>query len=376
MDLEYIRNFCIIAHIDHGKSTLADRMLEYTGTISPRDMKEQLLDDMDLERERGITIKAKAVRLQYGYEDGNAYELNLIDTPGHVDFTYEVSRSLSACEGAVLVVDASQGIQAQTLANVYMALDQDLELIPVLNKIDLPNADPERIIEEMCDALGFSASEVLQVSAKEGLGTKGVLDAIVERVPPPRRNGSGQLRALIFDSKYDSYKGVIAYVRVFDGEVSSGEELKLMSNGVEFEGQELTVFTPWPKAVLGLSNGEVGGIATGLKEVRKCRVGDTLTSAATPASEALPGYRPLKPMVFAGLYPVDTREYTSLRDALDKLTLNDASLTYEPEESLALGPGLPVWLPGSVAHGHSAGTAGTGVRARPDYYVAERGVQG
>ena len=340
MDLEYIRNFCIIAHIDHGKSTLADRMLEYTGTISPRDMKEQLLDDMDLERERGITIKAKAVRLQYDYEDGNAYELNLIDTPGHVDFTYEVSRSLSACEGAVLVVDASQGIQAQTLANVYMAFDQDLELIPVLNKIDLPNAEPERIIEEMCDALGFSASEVLQVSAKEGLGTKGVLDAIVERVPPPRRNGTGRLRALIFDSKYDSYKGVIAYVRVFDGEVSSGEELKLMSNGVEFEGQELTVFTPWPKAVLGLSSGEVGGIATGLKEVRSCRVGDTLTSAGSPATEALPGYRPLKPMVFAGLYPVDTREYTSLRDALDKLTLNDASLSYEPEESLALGPGF------------------------------------
>ena len=340
MDPEYIRNFCIIAHIDHGKSTLADRLLEYTGTISPREMKEQLLDDMDLERERGITIKAKAVRLHYQYEDGVAYELNLIDTPGHVDFTYEVSRSLSACEGAVLVVDASQGIQAQTLANVYMALEQDLELIPVVNKIDLPNAEPDRIIGEICDALGFRPSEVLQVSAKEGLGTKEVLDAIVERVPPPNRDGSGPLRALIFDSKYDSYKGVIAYVRVFDGEVSSGEDLRLMSNGAEFEGQEVTVFTPWPKAVRRLSSGEVGGIATGLKEVSRCRVGDTMTSAGVPASEPLPGYRPLKPMVFAGLYPVDTREYTSLRDALDKLTLNDASLVYEPEESAALGPGF------------------------------------
>ena len=340
MDPEYIRNFCIIAHIDHGKSTLADRLLEYTGTISEREMKEQLLDDMDLERERGITIKAKAVRLQYGYEDGETYELNLIDTPGHVDFTYEVSRSLSACEGAVLVVDASQGIQAQTLANVYMALDQDLELIPVVNKIDLPNAEPERVIGEMCDALGFRASEVLRVSAKEGLGTEGVLDAIVERVPPPSRDGSGPLRALIFDSKYDSYKGVIAYVRVFDGEVTSGENLKLMSNGVRFEGQEVTVFTPWPKAVDRLGSGEVGGIATGLKEVSRCRVGDTLTSARESALEPLPGYRPLKPMVFSGLYPVDTREYTSLRDALDKLTLNDASLVYEPEESAALGPGF------------------------------------
>ncbi len=340
MDSEHIRNFCIIAHIDHGKSTLADRLLEYTGTITSREMREQLLDDMDLERERGITIKAKAVRLYYQRDGGDRYELNLIDTPGHVDFTYEVSRSLSACEGALLVIDATQGIQAQTLANVYLALDQDLTLIPVVNKIDLPGADPERVVAEIGDALGYSPDEVVLTSAKEGIGTREVLEAIVDRVPPPQSDGSGRLRALIFDSKYDSFKGVIAYVRVFEGSLNKGQPLRLMSNGASFESLEVTVFNPRPQPVSSLEAGEVGGVATGLKDVALCRVGDTLTGVASPAAEALTGYRVLKPMVFAGLYPVDGRYYPFLRDALEKLTLNDASLLYEPEESVALGPGF------------------------------------
>ena len=326
MDPKFIRNFCIIAHIDHGKSTLADRLLEYTGAIAPREMREQLLDDMDLERERGITIKAKAVRLNYRSEGGQSYELNLIDTPGHVDFSYEVSRSLSACEGAVLVVDASQGIQAQTLANVYMALDQDLYLVPVVNKIDLPNADPDRVIDEIEEALGYSRDEVILASAKNGLGTKEIVDAIVERIPPPHTDGVAPLRALIFDSKYDPYKGVVAHVRLFDGRISKGEALRVMSNGVGFEGLEVSVFNPRVEEVDSLEQGEVGGVATGLKDVARCRVGDTITSDITPAREPLPGYRPMKPMVFAGLYPVDSHDYPMLRDALDKLTLNDASL--------------------------------------------------
>ncbi len=340
MDPKYIRNFCIIAHIDHGKSTLADRLLEYTGAIAPREMREQLLDDMDLERERGITIKAKAVRLNYRSNGGQSYELNLIDTPGHVDFSYEVSRSLSACEGAILVVDASQGIQAQTLANVYMALDQDLYLVPVVNKIDLPNADPDRVIDEIGEALGYSRDEVILASAKDGLGTEEILDAIVERIPPPETDGVAPLRALIFDSKYDPYKGVVAHVRLFDGRISKGEALRVMSNGVRFEGLEVSVFSPRTEEVDALGQGEVGGVATGLKDVARCRVGDTITSDDTPALEPLPGYRPMKPMVFAGLYPVDTHDYPMLREALDKLTLNDASLVYEPEESGALGPGF------------------------------------
>ena len=342
MDYKYIRNFCIIAHIDHGKSTLADRLLEYTGAITPREMKDQVLDDMDLERERGITIKAKAVRLNYHRPggDGGVYELNLIDTPGHVDFTYEVSRSLSACEGALLVVDASQGIQAQTLANVYMALDQDLVLIPIVNKIDLPSAEPERVVKEIEEALGYPSSEIILTSAKEGIGTQGVLEAIVERVPSPHGSGAKPLRALIFDSKYDSFKGVIAYVRVIDGSLRKGQPLRLMSNGVAFEALEMTVSGPRPKAVPGLGVGEVGGVATGLKDVARCRVGDTLTSDTAPASVPLPGHRPLKPMVFAGLYTVDGKDYPFLRDALDKLTLNDASLSYQPEESVALGAGF------------------------------------
>ncbi|MBI2846525.1 MAG: elongation factor 4 [Chloroflexi bacterium] len=339
MEQKYIRNFCIIAHIDHGKSTLADRLLEYTGTIPGRVMADQFLDQMDLERERGITIKAQAVKMLYKAQIGE-HELNLIDTPGHVDFTYEVSRSLAACEGAILVVDASQGIQAQTLANVYLALEHNLAIIPVINKIDLPNAESERVAREIEDTLGFPRSEMIFASAKEGIGTREILDAVIQRVPPPSGEPDKPLRALIFDSKYDSYKGVIAYIRVFDGAISLNQRLRLMSTGKSMETLEIGVFKPWLTPVDSLSAGEVGYIATGLKNVRDCQVGDTITWDERPAQKALPGYRPLKPMVFAGLYPVEGREYPLLRDALDKLKLNDASLTYEPESSLALGSGF------------------------------------
>jgi GTP-binding protein LepA len=340
MDQARIRNFCIIAHIDHGKSTLADRMLEITGTIPLREMAEQVLDQMDLERERGITIKATAVRMAYRAADGEEYELNLIDTPGHVDFTYEVSRSLNAAEGAILVVDASQGIQAQTLANVYMALEHDLTIIPVVNKIDLPSAEPARVAREMSSTLGFAEKDVLFVSAKDGTGVRELLEAVVARVPPPRGLPEAPLRALIFDSKYDSYKGVIAYLRVVDGELSPRQSLRLMSTQKSLEPLEVGVFRPAFAPTDGLSTGEVGYVATGLKTVRDARVGDTLTSDATPAGEPLPGYRPAKPMVFAGLYPANAEEFALLRDALEKLRLNDAALHYEPESSVALGPGF------------------------------------
>jgi len=340
VDQRRIRNFCIIAHIDHGKSTLADRFLELTHTISQREMREQFLDQMELERERGITIKAQAVRLSYRASDGEEYQLNLIDTPGHVDFTYEVSRSLAACEGAVLVVDAAQGIQAQTLANLYIALEHNLVLIPVVNKIDLPNAEPETVAKELEDVLGFLPSEVIFASAKEGVGAKDILEAIVRSIPAPKGKAQGPLRALIFDSKYDPYKGVIAYVRVVDGAVSKGEQLKLMSSGKPFEAPEVGVFKPWLTPVETLSAGEVGYIATGLKGVADCRVGDTITSGDNAAEEPLPGYRPAKPMVFAGLYPLQAEHYFLLRDALEKLSLNDAALTYEPETSAALGFGF------------------------------------
>ena len=339
MDPSRIRNFCIIAHIDHGKSTLADRMLEITGAISPREMQDQLLDTMDLERERGITIKAQAVRMGLRY-DGEEYELNLIDTPGHVDFSYEVSRSLAACEGALLVVDASQGIQAQTLANVYLALEHDLAIIPVVNKIDLPASEPERVIEELGAAFGFTPDETLRVSAKEGSGVRELLEAVVDRVPPPEARPDRPLRALVFDSKYDSYKGVIAYVRIVDGEVKGADRVRMMATGAETDLLEVGVFTPAMVKAPNLGPGEVGYLATGLKSVGECRVGDTVTLARNGAAEPLPGYGEQKPMVFAGLYPSEGSEYHELREALERLQMNDAALVYEPENSAALGPGF------------------------------------
>jgi GTP-binding protein LepA len=340
VDQSHIRNFCIIAHIDHGKSTLADRLLEATGTISEREMSDQVLDTMDLERERGITIKAAAVRMAHTAADGGAYELNLIDTPGHVDFTYEVSRALAACEGALLVVDASQGIEAQTLANVYMALDLDLQIVPVVNKIDLASAEPERVALEVCEVIGFKEDEVLFVSAKEGTGIDELLAAIVERVPPPAGDPDAPLRALIFDSKYDSYKGVIAYVRVVDGRVSGQNRLRLLATKRTIEPLETGAFRPAFSPTDGLGTGEVGYIATGLKTVRDSRVGDTVTDEAEPTSAPLPGYKPAKSMVFAGLYPSNSEQYEELRDAMEKLQLNDAALHYAPETSVALGPGF------------------------------------
>ncbi|HAC20172.1 MAG TPA: elongation factor 4 [Dehalococcoidia bacterium] len=335
-----IRNFCIIAHIDHGKSTLADRLLQATNTVDARDMVEQVLDSMDLERERGITIKAQAVRMSYTAADGQVYQLNLIDTPGHVDFSYEVSRSLAACEGALLIVDATQGIQAQTLANVYLAMGHDLEIIPVVNKIDLDIAEPERVSLEVQQAFGFNADEVHMVSAKSGQGIDELLQSIVDRVPSPKGESDSPLRALIFDSKYDPYKGVVAYVRVLDGEVSSRGKIRVMSADKESEILEVGYFQPGPTKSTSLKRGEVGYVATGLKSVGDAPVGDTLTMAARPASEPLTGYETLKPMVFAGLYPADGEEYLALREALEKLQLNDAALTFTPESSLALGTGF------------------------------------
>jgi GTP-binding protein LepA len=339
-DLAHIRNFCIIAHIDHGKSTLADRLLERTGTLTAREMVSQVLDTMDLEREKGVTIKASAVRMAYTAHDGQVYELNLIDTPGHVDFHYEVSRALNACEGALLVVDASQGIEAQTLANLYAALEQDLTIVPVINKIDLASAHSEQVAQELEDLFGFGVDDILLVSAKEGTNVDRVLEAIVERVPPPQGDVDGPLRALIFDSHYDSYKGVVAYVRVMDGEMDSQAPLRLLSNGVRVEPIEVGIFGPGLKPVPRLTAGEVGYVATGLKMVRDCAVGDTLTQQDRPASHPLPGYRPAKPMVFAGFYPSEGEDYGLLRDALEKLQLNDAALSYELESSQALGFGF------------------------------------
>jgi GTP-binding protein LepA len=340
MSQSAIRNFCIIAHIDHGKSTLADRLLELTGTISEREMQDQVLDTMDLEREKGVTIKASAVRMTYTVADGKAYQLNLIDTPGHVDFSYEVSRALIACEGAILVVDAAQGIEAQTLANLYLAIEADLEIVPVLNKIDLPSARPDELAQEIRDLLGGDLDEVICVSAKDGTNVASVLEAVVQLVPPPAGDSDRPTRALIFDSHYDSYKGVIAYVRVMDGELDQSEQLELMASGAAVDPIEVGIFSPEMRPVGRLSAGEVGYVATGLKTVRECRVGDTLTSRRTPAQEPLPGYQAAKPMVFAGLYPTEGEEYGALKDALEKLRLNDASLTYVPETSEALNFGF------------------------------------
>jgi GTP-binding protein LepA len=337
---EHIRNFCIIAHIDHGKSTLADRMLQLTGTISDRDMTEQVLDAMDLEREKGVTIKASAVQMMYQARDGQTYELNLIDTPGHVDFGYEVSRALNACEGALLVVDASQGIEAQTLANLYLALEADLEIIPIINKIDLPSARPDEVADEIGSLLGTPPEEIIRISAKAGLNVEEILEAVVKYVPPPVGDTSLPLRALIFDSHYDSYKGVVAYVRVIEGSVQASDTLIAMASQADFKPVEIGVFTPNMRPTGSLSAGEVGYIASGLKTVRECRVGDTITHAARPAQEPLPGYVKVKPMVFAGIYPVEGEEYEDLRDALEKLQLNDASLIYQPEVSQALNFGF------------------------------------
>src|SRR5687768_7450529 len=339
-DIAKVRNFSIIAHIDHGKSTLADRLLEHTNTVSQREMKAQLLDSMDLEREKGITIKARAVRMSYTARDGETYQLNLIDTPGHVDFSYEVSRSLAACEGALLVVDAAQGIEAQTMANVYLALEQDLAIVAVVNKIDLPSADPHKVATEVRQLIGLLDDEIVHASAKTGFGVDEILEAVVRHMPPPRGNPTSPARALIFDSHYDPYKGVIAYVKIVDGRIASDDRIRLMANGKEAELLEVGYFDPELHPVSTLGTGEVGYIATGLKIVQDVQVGDTVTLASSPAQEQLPGYRPVKPMVFAGLYPVESEEYPMLRDALERLRLNDGSLTWEPESSDALGFGF------------------------------------
>ncbi|GBC94524.1 Elongation factor 4 [bacterium HR16] len=337
---DHIRNFCIIAHIDHGKSTLADRILEFTGAIDPRQMQEQVLDQMDLERERGITIKMTAVRLTYRARNGQEYELNLIDTPGHVDFTYEVSRSLAACEGALLVVDASQGVEAQTIANVNLAMNNNLEIIPVINKIDLPAADPERVKEEIENILMLDPSEAILASAKEGIGTEEILEAVVHKIPPPRGNPDAPLRALIFDSHFDPYLGVVVYIRVVDGVVRPGMRIRFMSTGREFEVTSVGFFTPRLQEGDELRTGEVGYLTAGIKTVGDTRVGDTITDAERPATQPLPGYKPVKPMVYCGLYPVEGEEFSDLRDALMKLQLNDAALVFEPETSAALGFGF------------------------------------
>ena len=338
-DPAIIRNFCIIAHIDHGKSTLADRMLQATGVVAPRDMKAQYLDRMDIERERGITIKSQAVRMPWDV-DGTSYALNMIDTPGHVDFTYEVSRSLAACEGALLLVDAAQGIEAQTLANLYLAMENDLTIIPVLNKIDLPAAQPDKYAEELANLIGCEPDEVLRVSGKTGEGVEALLDRIVEAIPAPQGDASAPARAMIFDSVYDSYRGVVTYVRVVDGSLQPRQKIKMMSTSAEHDLLEIGVISPEPVPSKGLGVGEVGYLITGVKDVRQSRVGDTVTSAAKPAQESLGGYEDPKPMVFSGLFPIDGSDYPALRDALDKLKLNDAALIYEPETSAALGFGF------------------------------------
>ncbi|HMS09747.1 MAG TPA: translation elongation factor 4, partial [Pyrinomonadaceae bacterium] len=340
MELGSIRNFSIIAHIDHGKSTLADRILQLTGAVSDRDMEAQLLDDMDLERERGITIKAHAVRLDYKARDGKQYLLNLIDTPGHVDFSYEVSRSLSACEGALLVVDASQGVEAQTLANTYLAIQNDLELVPVLNKIDLPSAEPDRIKEQIENIVGLDASEAVLTSAKTGIGVDDVLEAIIAKIPPPKGDRNAPLKALIFDSWYDSYRGVIVLFRVIDGTIKKGTKIKFFNTGREYLVETVGVNRPKATPIGELGPGEVGFITASIKTVADVQIGDTITEAARPVETPFPGFQEVKPMVFAGLYPTDSAQYEDLRDAMEKLRLNDASFFFEPESSTALGFGF------------------------------------
>ncbi|MBW2551770.1 MAG: elongation factor 4, partial [Deltaproteobacteria bacterium] len=339
-DLQHIRNFCIIAHIDHGKSTLADRFLEVTGAVSAREQKAQLLDRMDLERERGITIKAQGVRLPYTAANGETYQLNLIDTPGHVDFSYEVSRSLAACDGALLVVDATQGVEAQTLANVYLAVENDLEIIPVFNKVDLPSSDVDRVLKEVEDVIGLDCSEVLACSAKTGEGVPEILEAVVKRIPPPATDDNGYLRALIFDSWYDSYRGAVCMIRVKDGTVRKGDKIRLMATGAEYEVTELGVYAPFQQELDHLGPGEVGYLAASIKSLQDAKVGDTITLGNNPAEQALAGFKEVKPMVFCGIFPTDSDQYTDLRDALEKLNLNDAAFMFEPETSDALGFGF------------------------------------
>jgi len=340
MSLDHIRNFSIIAHIDHGKSTLADRLLEFTGAVSEREKTDQILDSMDLERERGITIKASPVCLRYLAKDGKEYKLNLIDTPGHVDFTYEVSRSLGACEGALLVVDAAQGVEAQTVANVHMALDHDLEVLPVINKIDLPSADPERVRKDIEDIIGLDASSAILASAKEGIGTQEILEGIINHFPPPKGDPDAPLRALIIDSRFDPYHGAVVMMRLFDGTIRKGTKIRMMSSGRVFEVTRVGIYAPEPVEVAEMKAGEVGFLMAGIKEVKETRIGDTITADERPASEPLAGFKPMKPMVFSGLYPTDATEYQGLRDALEKLQLNDSSFTFEPETSQALGFGF------------------------------------
>ena len=340
MSLDHIRNFSIIAHIDHGKSTLADRLLEFTGAVSEREKTDQILDSMELERERGITIKASPVCLRYLAKDGKEYKLNLIDTPGHVDFTYEVSRSLGACEGALLVVDAAQGVEAQTVANVHMALDHDLEILPVINKIDLPSADPERVKKEIEDVIGIDASSAILASAKEGIGTQEILEGIISHFPPPTGDPGAPLRALIIDSWFDPYHGAVVMMRVFDGVVRKGMKIRMMSSGRVFEVTRVGIYAPGPVEVAEMKAGDVGFLMAGIKEVKETRIGDTITDDERPASEPLARFKPMKPMVFSGLYPTDATEYQGLRDALEKLQLNDSSFTFEPETSQALGFGF------------------------------------
>jgi GTP-binding protein LepA len=340
MSLDHIRNFSIIAHIDHGKSTLADRLLEFTGAVSEREKTDQILDSMDLERERGITIKASPVCLRYLAKDGKEYKLNLIDTPGHVDFTYEVSRSLGACEGALLVVDAAQGVEAQTVANVHMALDHNLEILPVINKIDLPSADPERVRKDIEDIIGIDASSAILASAKEGIGTQEILEGIISHFPPPKGDPDAPLRALIIDSWFDPYHGAVVMMRIFDGTIRKGTKIRMMSSGRVFEVTRVGINAPGPVEVGEMKAGEVGFLMAGIKEVKETRIGDTITADECPASEPLAGFKPMKPMVFSGLYPTDATEYQGLRDALEKLQLNDSSFTFEPETSQALGFGF------------------------------------
>ena len=339
-DQERIRNYCILGHIDHGKSTLSDRLLEYTGTLTQREMREQVLDQMDLERERGITIKATVVKLEHHAKDGDIYELNLIDTPGHVDFTYEVSRSLAACEGAVLIVDAAQGVEAQTLANAYLAVNHDLEIVPVINKIDLPTARPDEVKAQVEDIVGLPAADALLVSAKEGVGIAEILEAIVTRIPPPVGKRDEPLKALVIDSMYDNYRGVIMYVRVFDNAIKPGDKIQLMATGKEFDVEEVGVFLPTMTPVDQLDTGSVGYIIAGVREIATAKIGDTVTHASRPTSNPLPGYREMKPLVFCGLYPADTSDFIALREALEKLKLNDTSFNFEPETSVALGFGF------------------------------------